>query len=539
MTLALVQPLEAATFARAPIAPQLGLDALTRTVAREQVGRDLFASPYATVTISNVDVYDRFPYLETRNFQIVSDPRWNRLVFGEVGQSLFAFDGKDGPFGPLSNPRGLAVDEQNRVYVADADNGRVLVLQAETEYGDISLRPLFEVRGLASPYDVAYSDGGTPFRGGDDVLLVAESGRNRVAAYALDSGSARLVATLGELGSGPGRFAGPMAVTVGRANGASTPDVYVADAHTRRLVHLRLEHGALSWIGDAPSDADVVTSLDTDQWGNVYAAAPREGVVRKFAADLTPLADLRDGLSAPRSFRVPFANVRDHRDGSMSRVGQPNAVTVEDWTASSGMRLWNLGVEVSGLRVSGVDAPVAHFVLTDRAAVSFEVHDDGTGRTLGRRSLGALDAGVHDVPLLPTELMGVTPDRALSLRVAAASTYPGGSGAFAQTGFRASADGAGLLPSRPMMLGHAPNPVHSSARIAFLLPAAPEGRVALRIFDAQGRTVRGYEGGFSPGLNEITWDGSDERGRGVSAGVYFYRLEVGAEQFTRSLVYLR
>ena len=61
-----------------------------------QILRDLFANPYATVTIANVDVYDRFPYLETREFEVVSDTRWNRLVYGERGQSLSAYDGAGG-----------------------------------------------------------------------------------------------------------------------------------------------------------------------------------------------------------------------------------------------------------------------------------------------------------------------------------------------------------------------------------------------------------------------------------------------------------
>src|SRR5687768_9607868 len=56
-------PLRAGTFDRSPIAPDLGLDALTRSVARQQLGRDLFANPYATVTIGNTDVYDKFPYV--------------------------------------------------------------------------------------------------------------------------------------------------------------------------------------------------------------------------------------------------------------------------------------------------------------------------------------------------------------------------------------------------------------------------------------------------------------------------------------------
>src|SRR5262249_47304460 len=154
---------------------------------------------------------------------------------------------------------------------------------------------------------------------------------------------ARMIAAIGELGSGTGRFAGPMAVTTGRANGASTPDVYVADAHTRRIVHLRLDGNAFRWVADASSHADVVTSVSTDQWGNVYAAAPNQAVVRKLSPDLTPLAELHGDLARPRGFNVPFYTVRDHRTGSVTREGRPSGVSVEQWTDASGVRLWNLG----------------------------------------------------------------------------------------------------------------------------------------------------------------------------------------------------
>jgi hypothetical protein len=58
-----------------------------------------------------VDVYDAFPYVETRTYAIVSDPAWNRLVFGEAGKTLRAYDGAGTTLGKLSQPRGLAVDE--------------------------------------------------------------------------------------------------------------------------------------------------------------------------------------------------------------------------------------------------------------------------------------------------------------------------------------------------------------------------------------------------------------------------------------------
>src|SRR5262245_63439458 len=81
----------AGTFTPTPIAPAQGVDRMNRSLARALFGKDLFGEPYATVTLSNVDLYDKFPYVESRDFQIVSDPRWNRLVYGERGQSLKAF----------------------------------------------------------------------------------------------------------------------------------------------------------------------------------------------------------------------------------------------------------------------------------------------------------------------------------------------------------------------------------------------------------------------------------------------------------------
>lgn len=535
--LLIAAPAAAGTFARDRIAPDLGADALTRGVSRSQVGRDLFADPYATVTLGSVDVYDVFPYVESRTFQVVSDPRWNRLVFGEVGRSLKAFDGAGTATGALENPRGMAVDENDRVYVADAGNDRVLVLQAVTSQGDISLRPLFAIGGLSGPYDVAYSDGGTPFATGDDVLYVADTGKNRVAAFALDAAGARRVATLGELGSGAGKFAGPMAIAVGRAQGASTRDVFVADAHTRRIVHLRHEGSALRWVSETVHDADVVTSLDADQWGNLYAAAPNQGVVRKFSPDLQPVAELRDALSRPRSFHVPFVNVRDHRAGSVTRVGRPSGVTVDQWSDASGMRLWGLGVDVVGLGLVQEGGPAARFTLTDPAEMTMEIADARDGRTLVRRSVGMLAAGVHTVPLSLADRNAASAAGDLVLRLSAASGYADAPGAVAETSFRLDG-GSVSLPSDVVLLGNTPNPVRPYTRIALVLPTGG-ARVTLKVFDAQGRTVRRWGDTFAPGRNEVLWDGTDDRGVRLPAGVYFYGLRDGAHDATRKMVLVR
>ena len=529
----------AGTFEKAPLAPEVGVDLLTRRVTREQIGRDLFANPYATVTIANVDVYDRFPYVETRHFQVVSDPRWDRVVYGERGGSLHAYDGKSGALGALSGPHGMAVDERNRVYVADTGNDRVVVLQATTEQAEITLVPLYAIGGLGRPHDVAYSDGGTPFVTGDDYLYVAETGRNRVAALALEASGARVVARLGDLGSGVGRFAGPMAVAAGRSDGVNTHDVYVADAHNRRIVQLRHEGNHLRWIGETHHEAGILTSLATDQWGNVYAASPQAASVTKFSPALERVAELIGDLSRPRSFHVPFVNIHDHRDGSVVRAGQPNGVSVDQWADGSGVGLWKLGVELSALAVEGGDHPVAHFTLTDRAAVTLQVSDAASGRTLASRALGAMPAGLHTVPLGPEDLMGAGSRRDLILKLTAASSYANGPSDAAQARFQASGGSAVAQPNRPVLMGSTPNPMTTSTRIAMVLPASGAERATLGVFDASGRRLRAWSGGFSPGLNEIEWDGTDDRGHPLRAGVYFYRLDLNGARATGRIALVR
>lgn len=523
------------TFERARIVPDLGLDAITRGVTRQQVGRNVFSDPWATATIGHVDLYDVFPYVESRAFQIVSDPRWNRLVVGEAGRALRAYDFAGSSFGALAEPRGVAVDENDRVYVADAGNDRILVLQATTTYGDMTLEPVYEIKGLARPFDVAWSDGGTPFTAGDDLLYVADTGRNRVAAFKLGTNTAREIASLGALGSGPGRFAGPLAIRAGRDGGRSTRDVFVADAHNSRIVRLAHDASGLRWVAEVPAEADVVTSLDTDQWGNVYAAAPNRGVVRKFAPDLASVAELRGDLVRPRNFHVPFFTVRDHRTGTVTREGRASGLTIEEWTDASGVRLWNLGLEVPTLAVTG-ESPAARFTLTDRASVTLELADAAGGAPLVRRSAGTLAAGSHTLALTDVDRAAVAGHGDLRLRLLASSTYAGGPTASAEAGFQWNGTGSLTAPANAMMLGTWPSPASRSARIAFALPAADASRATLRLYDSMGRAVRSLGSSFAAGRNEVTWDLKGLRGERVAPGVYFARLAIGKKELSQRVV---
>ena len=260
--------------------------------------------------------------------------------------------------------------------------------------------------------------------------------------------------------------------------------------------------------------------------------------MRKFNASLEPVAELRDSLARPRAFSVPFSIVTDHRDGSMHRTGQPNAVSVEQWADESGVRLWNLGVSIDGLSVAGGDAPSAHFMLTDPSSLTLETDDAASGRVLAHRALGSFAAGVHDVAITADDLRGIAHDADVTLRLGATSNYTGGATATALATFHASGTGV-LLPAKPLLVGGAPNPMRGSTLLTFGLPLNPNGRVTLSIMDPGGRRIRTFPRAFAPGTNQVVWDGTDDAGRPVQPGVYFCRLEVGSASWSRRVTVVR
>ena len=82
-----------------------------------------------------------------------------------------------------------------------------------------------------------------------------------------------------------------------------------------------------------------------------------------------------------------------------------------------------------------------------------------------------------------------------------------------------------------------PNPAGGVAQIRYVQPTGRE-RVDLGIYDLAGRLVRCYgRDGAAPAI--LTWDGTDAFGRRVGAGPYFFRLRVGEEEVTRTLMVVR
>ena len=91
-----------------------------------------------------------------------------------------------------------------------------------------------------------------------------------------------------------------------------------------------------------------------------------------------------------------------------------------------------------------------------------------------------------------------------------------------------------------LALRHAsPNPFNPMTVITYELPE--DAPAELSIYDASGKLVRALvrERDRSAGVHHVPWDGCDDEGRRLASGVYFYRLEVGGEAFTRRMVLLK
>jgi hypothetical protein len=94
-------------------------------------------------------------------------------------------------------------------------------------------------------------------------------------------------------------------------------------------------------------------------------------------------------------------------------------------------------------------------------------------------------------------------------------------------------------PALPLVLDqNRPNPFNPSTEIRFSLPH--RCAVRLNVFDAAGRLVRVLHNGIlGPGGHSIVWDGTNNAGRAVGSGVYFYRLCAGKEAISKKMVLLK
>jgi hypothetical protein len=83
-----------------------------------------------------------------------------------------------------------------------------------------------------------------------------------------------------------------------------------------------------------------------------------------------------------------------------------------------------------------------------------------------------------------------------------------------------------------------PNPFNSSTRFEFAVPS--RSRITITIYNILGRSVRLLaDRTYDAGMHTASWDGTDDAGREVASGIYFYTMKAGNLEFSKKMFLIK
>lgn len=303
---------------------------------------------------------------------LVAVDRGAGRIYSNLGLlQVVIWTGAGTAFGPLSDPRDVAIDRDGAVAVSDAGNQRVVLLRHDGK----RLEPLREVGGFAEPTGLA-ADGFGGFyvcdRGLGTVFHVDRNGRKTTFGLEVSFDRPIAVATV------------PDGDRLARGRKRT---LVVVDADGERLRTFDVG-GALgasriaSELGVGPAEFD---DVDIDYYGNIFAVDREHHRIHKFRQDLYPLDTFGELGTQVGQFVAP-RGIAIHRT-----LGQV-FVTEED----GGQYLW-IGTEIRDLQVDPLGRGVSFsFLLTEDSTIELEILTE-RGRVVARILDGAVRrAGPQD-----------------------------------------------------------------------------------------------------------------------------------------------
>jgi hypothetical protein len=362
------------TFIGKDLAPEYQISTLSRRVTAGRLNRNLFSLPHSSALFAQVQQFDTAPFFQASYVQMVTDPAWNRLVYGDYQKWIKAYDAAETGL-QLNRPHGVAVDPQGVVYLADTGNRRVLVLKLSGPADNISLSYLGAIVSdeLSQPTELAWDDRGTIFDSSDDLLWVIDRGVNTLIAYRHARGAAERVVTYQA-----NEFIDLLALAIGRFDGRSDGNIYIADAGTRKIHRLYFDGSSIRSVSAYQGEAEMVpAALATDHWGQVYLSDEAHRRIEKFSPALEPLATLRseDPNFQPVRFQPLFGSVvTSSKQPTWS--GYDQAFLLEKWTDYSGGRRYELGIDLQMnelLLTADLSGLVGNAKLTDPGHLKLEL----------------------------------------------------------------------------------------------------------------------------------------------------------------------
>jgi len=317
------------TLRRVPFDEGLGIDAFTRSTAQRWLERDLFYQPQHTATWFEMNL-DNGVNPVGDYIQFVSDPGWERIVFGRLGGAMKVYD-------DIHSPGAMAIGPDGVLFVAEEGRQRIQVLRIERDADEPRLELLGYMERLKTPAGLACSDNGAAQEKGDDLLFVTDASANSIFVFEAGPSGARIAAFEKDLLS-------PRAIA-GHTHDDGTVSVFVVDKYDRRLSRLNYKDGNFTLQQQILArPGSVFASISTDYFGQLYVADGAAKRLLKFSATLQKLDELPVDAAALTTLHIPAGRVRD-ANGTIFYGAFDQLIALDKWGDNNGAYRFDMGLK--------------------------------------------------------------------------------------------------------------------------------------------------------------------------------------------------
>jgi hypothetical protein len=245
---------------------------------------------------------------------VITDCGWSRLInvrtdwegeraidhiksFGNVGPDEGEFRYPDGV--AIGNYNGIFESSVDRIYVTDALNKRVVILEYDIGLNELSWGDAFGMDVLVNPRGILYYDFGTETRS-DDEIFVTDIGISKILKFSWDGS---LLGEYGNPGQNYGEILSPYGICGGPSGSEWEECIYISDIYNYKVCKFELNGDDLSFVNEYSFNSTLtfckLMGITISDNGNLYVADRYLNRILKFDPELNLMAIIDAGSAGP------------------------------------------------------------------------------------------------------------------------------------------------------------------------------------------------------------------------------------------------
>ena len=353
------------TFKDIPFSDELNITQLTKSETKSHLSRELFGSIDKSATYYSAKYFNTAPFVKSIFLQFVTDPAWNRVLYGNLNHWIKSLEN-------IPGPSAVEVDATGRVFVGSIGDNKIFVYQIFGEDENIVLNQTFTIDNIY-PADISLNDNGTPLDISDDNIFVADANKNQVYEYKLYQNYAEKIQSFKN-------FDSPNSILCGKINGVNNNLVYVIDKLSKRIQLFEYANKELLLLKTLLGEYDnYFTSIQSDHFGNIFITDIGNNSIDKYTFDFDFLDTIKkdEKNNSVHFATIPFGKIEVEGEG-VYWVGFDQMFSAQKWTNESGISRHQLGVSLKDITYFTDDNNsniTSSFKLTDAAQIDFRVYD--------------------------------------------------------------------------------------------------------------------------------------------------------------------